>query len=490
MSFVRQRSVATFRVASLLGSALAILVGCSDNPGAGPGKSQTSSSGVKGAAGAGKAASGGGGARAASRKPNNQTGPDTNPDTACPVVVADADCDKSQRPFVFVHGTYGSGDNIANVALLFGSNGYCQDRFVAVEYNSLGDSPVSNGTLDALIDKVLKDTGADKVDLAGHSQGTGHCTNYLSDAAHAAKVAHYINLSGGSTVPNNIPTLSISSMNDLNGTPHHAPNAEKTVTLTDEDHFGVAASQKSFVAMWKYLHDDKDPQYTEIQCGEDPITIEGIAETFADNTPVQGGKLELYEVDASGDPRPSRTPLMTIDGGSDGHVGPIQLERLVQYEFRGIDGQGKVQGHVFFTPFKRSNRLARFLSPSQNPLVASLTTNMVVKGDKFSALVGRYMGGAFRHDLGNSLKFNAAEVLSDDNAGRTQITVGLFMSDQNMNGMSDLGVAFSQPFIVGTDVYVDAGQPAWIDVTWNGQAAMRIPNWPSASEGLLSLMLP
>ena len=51
----------------------------------------------------------------------------------CPVVVKDADCDKSRRPIVFVHGTYGSGDNIAHVANLFGSNGFCPDRFVAIE---------------------------------------------------------------------------------------------------------------------------------------------------------------------------------------------------------------------------------------------------------------------------------------------------------------------------------------------------------------------
>lgn len=74
---------------------------------------------------------------------------------ACPVVVADADCDKSQRPFVFVHGTFGSGDNFAHVAALLGSNGFCQDRIVAVEYNSLGDQPGSNGAIDAAIDKVL-----------------------------------------------------------------------------------------------------------------------------------------------------------------------------------------------------------------------------------------------------------------------------------------------------------------------------------------------
>ena len=152
----------------------------------------------------------------------------------CSVVVDDADCDDTQLPFVFVHGTYGSGDNIANVAMLFGSNGYCQDRFVAVEYNSLGDSPVSNGTLDAFIDKVLEDTGAKQVVLAGHSQGTGHCVDYLGDAAHAAKVAKYINYSGVGMVPNNVPTLSLSSMNDLGGSAHHAPNAEKQVTFTEK----------------------------------------------------------------------------------------------------------------------------------------------------------------------------------------------------------------------------------------------------------------
>jgi hypothetical protein len=37
---------------------------------------------------------------------------------ACPISVADADCDRSLRPFVFVHGTLGSGDNFAHVARL------------------------------------------------------------------------------------------------------------------------------------------------------------------------------------------------------------------------------------------------------------------------------------------------------------------------------------------------------------------------------------
>jgi pimeloyl-ACP methyl ester carboxylesterase len=407
----------------------------------------------------------------------------------CSVVVADADCDKSQRPIVFVHGTYGSGDNIANVALLFGSNGYCQDRFVAVEYNSLGSSPVSNGSLDKLIDKVLQDTGFDKVDLAGHSQGTGHCVNYLGDPAHAAKVAHYISYSGAGTVPNGVPSLGLSSMNDLGGTPHFPANADKTVTFTDEDHFGVAASKRAFVETWKYLHDDKDPQYTEVQCGEDPITLEGIAETFADNTVITGSKLEVREVDPNAEPGKMDDPIMTITPEADGHIGPIQLKRLVQYDFKAINGLGKVMGHLYYSPFKRSNRLVRFLSPSATPLVASMSTDRVVKGDGFSALVGRYLAGAFRHDLGDSLKINGEEVLVDANAGKTQIVVGLFISDQNMNGKTDLGGTSPGSFLMLTDVFMDASKPGWIDLSWTpsggSETKMTIPNWPSSTEGIL-----
>ena len=85
----------------------------------------------------------------------------------CDVVVPDAECDTTKRPIVFIHGTFGSATEISNPAQLFGSNGYCQNRFVAVEYDSLGQSPV--GQLEALVDEVLAKTGFDKVDLAGHS---------------------------------------------------------------------------------------------------------------------------------------------------------------------------------------------------------------------------------------------------------------------------------------------------------------------------------
>jgi pimeloyl-ACP methyl ester carboxylesterase len=441
--------------------------------------------GTGGAAGDGNAAGAGHQAgKGAAGSGMNSTA--TVEDWSCPVIVKDEDCDKDRLPIVFVHGTYGSGDNIANVALLFGSNGYCQDRFVAVEYNSLGSQP---NDLDALIDSVRQKTGKDQVELMGHSQGTAHCVNYLGDAAHAAKVAHYINLSGQGMVPNDVKTLSLSSNNDIGGQPHHAPNAEKQVTFEEADHFAVAASKEAFVAIWQYLYGE-EPKYSEVQCGADPVTIEGIAESFADNTPIMGGKLAIYELGEN--PRDNGEPVMTVTGGPGGHVGPIQLKRGVQYEFKALDAQDKLTGYVYFAPFKRSNRLARFLSPSSNPLVVSTTSGKVKTGPGNTSMVMRYLGGAFRPDLMNSLKVDGMEVLSADNSPRTSPTVGLFMSDQDANQMTDLGASFTAPFIVGTDVYVDASKPAWVQLEWtadNHITKMKVPNWPS-SDGMVSVTVP
>jgi hypothetical protein len=46
-----------------------------------------------------------------------------------------------------------------------------------------------------------------------------------------------------------------------------------------------------------------------------------------------------------------------------GHFGPVQVKRDAFYEFKGFDTGGDLIGYQYFTPFKRSNRLAR-VAPS------------------------------------------------------------------------------------------------------------------------------
>jgi hypothetical protein len=461
---------------------------------------------------------------------------------ACSTVVSEANCDQTLRPFVFVHGTYGSGDNFAHVASLLTSNGYCPDHIVAVEYNSLGDNPGNDctapntpqgcGKIDAAVTAILaKFPQFTQVDLAGHSQGTEHCGIYIGNGgvgAHADKVAHYINFSG---VPNvgDVQTLSVSSQHDLGGHPNHAtgtsvctipfpdatdagtveeagasPDATvnpeagagdggaaapacnvKQVTFINQDHFACAASTDTFIQLYRYLN-GKDPKYTQIQCGDDPVTIFGLSETFADNTPVTG-KIEVREVTT---PRADGTPDMVITGNAAGTVGiacpvsgcpagsasgAVQLKRGAYYEFAGYDATGKLIGYQYFSPFLRSNYLVRFLTPASagdgsgvGAAIASMSTDHFVRTANSTDVVARWAGGAFRQDLGASLTIDGAEVLSSGNSGTDAFAassslmggvVGLFMYDGNKNGKTDLGLLTSAPFLSFTDVYINAKTP-------------------------------
>lgn len=412
------------------------------------------------------------------------------PSDDCDVIVADADCDTSLRPIVFIHGTFGSATEISNTAQLFGSNGYCQERFVAVEYNSLGGSPATQ--LAELIDQVLADTGFDQVDLAGHSQGTGHACAYLSDPDNAAKVAHYLNISGGCN-GNGVPTLSLSSENDLRGGPVHSSGAEvEQVTLEMEDHVALSGSKESFIAMWKYLM-GSDPEYTTIQCGEDPITIDGKSVTFGDNVPRPGSMLEVFEIDALDSPRERGTPAMTIVTDEQGHFN-AQLKRNVRYEFRAVEADGTLAGYLYYGPFKRSNYLMRFLGEADSALIRMSSSDNIVRGPDHAAMVVRYVAGALRKDWDNSLQIDGVEILTEENAGKSANVVGMFMYDDNENGETDLGAVFGpMSFLVGTDVFMDATTPRWMQLQWTNEegatTVLEIPNWPS-EDARISVVLP
>jgi pimeloyl-ACP methyl ester carboxylesterase len=478
-----------FLFAGCLISSLVALAACGDDDDDGQGKERTedASSGVVGGkrdSGAeGDATTARDGAAVQSQKPKPA------PALECDRVVADEDCDKTLRPIVFVHGTFGSATEISNTAMLFGSNGYCQDRFVAVEYNSLGGSPEAQ--LEALVDKVLADTGFEQVDLAGHSQGTRHACTYLADAARKAKVAHYLNISGGCDGAG-VPTLSLSSTNDIGGMPHHSSgdNVEQ-VTLEQEDHVALSGSKAAFSAMYEYLV-GKPPVHTRVQCGQDPVVLDGKSVTFGDNEPIANSTIEVFAIDELTAPRERGEPTMAIETDAEGHF-HAELARGVRYEFRIVAADGRLLGYGYQAPFKRSNYLARFLSSSMNPLVAAASVDRVTRNPAYSGLIGRYVAGAFRKDWGNSLKLDGVEVLSEQNAPRMASVVGLFMFDANANSQSDFGAAFSGSFLLGTDVFIDAGEPRWVELDWTNEEGsttqLAIPNWPS-SDNLISVNLP
>jgi Predicted acetyltransferases and hydrolases with the alpha/beta hydrolase fold len=90
-------------------------------------------------------------------------------------------------PVIFVHGYAGTADQFETQAMRFVSNGFPASYISGYEWNTnldAADPQVQSG-LDAYIDSVLQQTGADKVDLLGHSKGTTVSHAYLADPTHA-----------------------------------------------------------------------------------------------------------------------------------------------------------------------------------------------------------------------------------------------------------------------------------------------------------------
>jgi len=428
----------------------------------------------------------------------------------CEAMVNDQDCDKTKLPIVFVHGTVANADSFAHPAKLFASNGYCPDRIRGIEYHSLIASAdagaafvldraatyaAAKAAIDAEIASLQAEFKVDKVDLAGHSQGAGHGAVYVGE--NPSKIAHYINLAGGELKadPGGVPTLNLSSIGDR---PVDAGTA-KSVIFQDPwlDHSAVSSSTESFVEMYKFLNDGKEPKYKTVQCGS-PITIEGKARTFAENAFLPGSKVEVYELgDAA---RERGAPVQSYTLTADAKFGPFEAKPGVAYEFKMVPPEGDTTrrpGRAYLAPFVRSDRLLRFNFETKDP-VAAATSGQVNRDPSFAVIIPRSRQKAFLAQR-DSLTIDGFEVLSRGTTMtvapatgmvRSAVTVAYYLYDRSLTpgtfGPGD-GKTTGESIIKGTfvnsaDVFVPSATPKFVEVKYGGRT-IKVPNWPSASEG-------
>jgi triacylglycerol lipase len=128
----------------------------------------------------------------------NSSAPGTNDWTCKPTT-------EHPRPVVLVHGTFGNQNtNWRTYGPLLKNNGYC---VFALTYGTLpglpypvkalggfGDMKASAAQLKVFVDRVLTTTGAAKVDLLGHSQGTLMPQYWVKHLGGAPFVENYVSL--------------------------------------------------------------------------------------------------------------------------------------------------------------------------------------------------------------------------------------------------------------------------------------------------------
>ena len=101
-------------------------------------------------------------------------------------------------PVVFVHGYLMTSGEWDIMIQAFSDRGYPEDRLFAIDYSSSLASHITNARdeLAPFVDSVLAQTGADRVDLVGHSSGAVSSRLLIAVFGGEEKVRDFVSVSG------------------------------------------------------------------------------------------------------------------------------------------------------------------------------------------------------------------------------------------------------------------------------------------------------
>ncbi|TDB98840.1 alpha/beta hydrolase [Actinomadura sp. 7K534] len=392
----------------------------------------------------------------------------------------------SPRPVVFVHGFSGSAGQFETQARRLASNGYPEQFIEGHEYDSTFTVTTVEqvyASLDDRIARLLDRTGADRVDLLAHSLGTALMQSYLrSSPARAATVAHYVNLDGAvaDAQPGGVPTLAVWG----EGSTERQVGGAANVYFSDQSHTQVVTSPETFARFFEFFN-GRAPATSWI-VPQASISLSGRAVHFPTNVGAAGARLEIYRVNPYTGSRLTSRPLAAYDLTGDGSWGPFEGRGDAHYEFAVVWDESSVH-HLYFQPFRRSDRLVRLLTSRPGEGLSGL----VETGDDHAALTisrqKEWWGD--QGSAGDALYIDGRQVLNAANAPRTKRTIGIFAFDAGRDRVTDLGAPipafFATPFMTGMDVFVPAGpRPiALVSQPRGGGGridALAVPAWPSS----------
>jgi pimeloyl-ACP methyl ester carboxylesterase len=393
------------------------------------------------------------------------------------------------RPVIFIHGGGGSAAQFETQAKRFACNGYPESYIATYEWDTRNGfnipdfEPIFQG-IDNLIDTLREKTGADKVELTGHSMGGGITFRYLSGSPErAAKVAHYVTFEGAVGYPKifDVPMMCIWGENYKTIDYPEARN----VYNYGQTHTQTAVSAETFVAMYRFFN-GVDPVTTDIV--PEPrgqIRLSGRALIYRENTPVTGTNVEIYKVDGDTGFRIQEKAEAIYPIGENGNFGPFKAKKGEYYEFV-IVHQGENQNHHFYyEPFIRSDHLIRLIT---SPEPDGGSTSFMERSDYHTNLVvtkGEEFLGA--QSLNDVVMINGVNVVTPETVPGTGAPVNmvnaLYIYDKGTDGISDILLA---PGLI--DLYIPGAYPpdATISIYLMARDSggklqvLNVPNWASS----------
>ncbi len=138
------------------------------------------------------------------------------------------------------------------------------------------------------------------------------------------------------------------------------------------DHYSVATSAPSFIALWKFFGDGTAPTMTDI-LPDDAVTLHAKALTLGENGAEDGANVRIWALDENGQHRDAK-PAFTAALGPDGKLGPFAAALGLSYAFVVTSkAADKPPITYFHPPFLRSDALVYLRTlPAPDSLAGTL----------------------------------------------------------------------------------------------------------------------
>lgn len=415
-----------------------------------------------------------------------------------------AELNSERLPVLFIHGGAGSASQFESQAQRFRANGYPASHIAVFEYDSgaLSANPLDptlmverHAQINALVDQLLLSTGAQQINLLGHSLGTFVSQMYLANPANAAKVAHYVNIDGrgAAAPPGGVPTLALWGQyvtEEVTGAQNIYPPVDDPV-----GHIEVNTSAESFVHMYRFFNDE-EPQVRTIPDAEaDHVWLAGKANLFPQNTGASGTRLEVYEIDPATGARLSDTPLHEQVLDASGDWGPLRVDKGASVEYALLHTPGQDQ-YFYREPYTQDSLLVRLNTSRPGEGVGRLLHR---SAGHTNLMIGRDMElWGDQGENNDSLMVNGTELISELTAPLLKRLSVLFLHDRDSDGASNLTQLDPDfallPFMSGLDLYQPAspGGSGTIEVRLQSRRGgadqvINVPNWPSSQVRSVSI---
>lgn len=405
----------------------------------------------------------------------------------CVGVVNAQPCQSLHKPIVLIHGFLGSGDNYAPLVRQFKQAGYCPDRFFAYDWNSIARQGQTT-LLDAFIDSILRLTGAEKVDLIGHSAGGSVAYAYLNDSIRQQKVAHYVHIGSGAQkqaagISGSVPTLNLYSKSDRVVKSGDISGATNQSFFT-YDHFEVVTADSSIQAVYAFFNEGKILKPHIQPSAKMAFSAKGKVVTLGENSLQSGAKVAWQAVDKSGRAKGREHETLTDKQGGFVMDG-LQPNTGYLVSCTPVSGRKVV---YFFPKIEVGESLLYLRTLPSSGMVSALLGGLPT-GNEEVALVVFSSQQAVIHGR-DQLSVNQLVLSTSELAKPEKTAIAWFLYDANKNGKTDgsaIAAFNTTPFLRGVDLKTEAGAAKTVSMVWNGKSLV-FPAIP-ASEAVTIVVL-